>query len=103
MARDLSGLIQDHPVTHRYREALLLIKDDAGSLELLTRLIGLGKELDRKAREGKDVAADSSPENEYLRRELAGNDLVKTFIASQKEYLNLVREVIDRIKNPRED
>jgi cell fate (sporulation/competence/biofilm development) regulator YlbF (YheA/YmcA/DUF963 family) len=101
-ARELAALVKQHSITKRYEENLLMMRDDEKSQQLLSKLITMGRELNEKASRGEDMALDNSAENRILREELEGNELVKSFIRSQREYLEFTQKIISRIQNPEE-
>ncbi|PKL37346.1 MAG: hypothetical protein CVV44_17080 [Spirochaetae bacterium HGW-Spirochaetae-1] len=100
-ANELSSLIKNHDITDRYHEIQEDMKRDHKSQELLARLVMLGEELTRKGRQGEPIQAEKSSEYILLQQELEKNELVKDFILRQKEYLNMIHLMQDRIKNPR--
>ena len=99
-ARELADLVKQHSITKRYEENLLMMRDDEKSQQLLSKLITMGRELNEKASRGEEMSLDNSDENRILREELEGNDLVKSFIRSQREYLEFTQKIINRIQNP---
>jgi cell fate (sporulation/competence/biofilm development) regulator YlbF (YheA/YmcA/DUF963 family) len=102
-ARELAALVKQHSITKRYEENLLMMRDDEKSQQLLSKLITMGRELHEKASRGEEVALDNSAEHRILREELEGNELVKSFIRSQREYLEFTQKIISRIQNPEEE
>ena len=101
-ARELAALVKQHSITKRYEENLLMMREDEKSQQLLSKLITMGRELNEKASRGEEMELDNSVENRILREELEGNDLVKSFIRSQREYLEFTQKIISRIQNPEE-
>lgn len=99
-ARDLAGAIREHEITKRYNECRAGMSGDRKSRDLLSRLVALGQEINERIARGETVGPESSSEYEFMRQELESNQLVKDYIQSQKEYLDLLKSVIKRIKDP---
>lgn len=98
-ARELAQMIENHDITIRYRESLEKMKGDAAAQRLLSELIRIGGELHNPG------TGDSGPltgraELEILKDEFEKNQTVKDHILNQKQYLNLIALVQERIKNP---
>ncbi|OHD70150.1 MAG: hypothetical protein A2W19_05010 [Spirochaetes bacterium RBG_16_49_21] len=99
-ARELSDSIRSHAITRSYDEIREKMRSDRNAQELYAKLVMMGKEISMLlAREEKIEAKDSS-EYELLREELDHNPLVKEYIQTQREYLDLLKKVIERIENP---
>ena len=99
-AKELALMIKNHEISLRYRDSLVKMKQDATSQKLLMELIRIGGELNNS------TDADNEPimgraESEILKNEFNNNKLVKDHILIQKEYVNLIKTVQDRIKNPK--
>jgi cell fate (sporulation/competence/biofilm development) regulator YlbF (YheA/YmcA/DUF963 family) len=101
-AKDLARLVKKHRITKRYEEDLLLMRNDERSQQLLSKLVEMGKELNEKVSRGEEIAVEDSVENRILQEELESNNLVKSFIRSQREYLEFTQKIISRIRNPEE-
>lgn len=98
-ARELSEMIENHAVTVRYRESLEKMKHDVKSQRLLADLVRIGGELQSQDVTGTGPATGRA-ELEILKEEFEKNDTVRNHILAQKEYLNLIKMVQDRIKSP---
>ena len=99
-AKELASMIKNHEISLRYRDSLAKMKQDATSQKLLMELIRIGGELNNS------VDSNSEPimgraESEILKNEFEYNKLVKDHILIQREYVNLIKTVQDRIKNPK--
>jgi len=99
-AKELASMIKNHEISLRYSDSLARMKQDAVAQKLLMELIRIGGELNNS------TDADTEPvmgraESEILKNELYNNKLVKDHILIQKEYVNLIKTVQDRIKNPK--
>jgi cell fate (sporulation/competence/biofilm development) regulator YlbF (YheA/YmcA/DUF963 family) len=99
-AKMLSSSIRNHAVTQRYNECRSRMNSDRNAQELYTNLVRLGKELNETIASGGNVERLQSAEYELMQRDLERNTLVKDFIQSQKEYLDFLKKVIEKIKNP---
>ncbi len=98
-AKELSGMIENHEITVKYRESLEKMKNDAVAQRLLADLIRIGGEIN--ALEGKDEEASTGrAELEILKGEFDRNGTVKDHILAQREYLEFIKTVQERIKNP---
>jgi len=100
-AKTLSASIRSHPVTLRYNVCRGKMNNDRSAQKLYTDLVTLGKELNETISSGGTVERQQTTEYEMMQRELEQNPLVKEFIRCQKEYLELLKRVIEKIKNPR--
>ncbi len=99
-ARELAASIREHETTIRYNECLSRISSDRTAQQLYSKLIAIGKELNDRIAAGGVIEQQNSSEYELLQRDLEQNSIVKDYIQSQKEYLDLLNKVIEKIKNP---
>jgi cell fate (sporulation/competence/biofilm development) regulator YlbF (YheA/YmcA/DUF963 family) len=99
-ARELSESIGRHEITRRYHEAKDRMSKDRSSQELYSRLVAMGKELSFLISREESFETKETGEREFLRNELEQNPLVKEYIHAQREYLELLKRVIDKIRNP---
>ncbi len=99
-ARELSKCIEESEIAVDYYNNIQLMQKDVNAQQLLSRLVLLGKELNEAINSGDEDSFPGGAEAELLREEIRENDLVKNFILAQKNYLNLIQMVQDRIKNP---
>jgi len=97
-AKELAGLIEKHDATRRYKESLEKMKGDVTAQNLLVRLVKLGEEISTPGSD--DLSGTGPAEKELLGKELEQNELVKSHILIQKEYLDLINKVQYKIKNP---
>ncbi len=97
-AVELANLIEKHPVTQKYRESMEKMKMDMASQRLLERLVRLGEEISTQSSD--DVSSTGPAERELISKELEENDLVKSHLLIQKEYLDMINKVQYKIKNP---
>jgi cell fate (sporulation/competence/biofilm development) regulator YlbF (YheA/YmcA/DUF963 family) len=100
-AKMLSSSIRNLAVTRRYNECRNKMNNDRNAQALYTNLVALGKELNETISSGGTVEQQRTTEYELMQRELELNPLVKDFIQSQKEYLELLKKVIEKIKGPK--
>lgn len=98
MASELAGLIRECPISRRYRESLLLVSKNRKSRELLGRLITMGRAISNG-----EVASEGTGiwESRQIQEELDTDPHVKSHLLAQREYLNLLQAVIERIRDPR--
>ncbi len=99
-ARDLAASIREHDITIRYNECLSRMNRDRKAQQLYSRLIAMGKELNDRLSAGSVIEQNNTSEHAMLQRELEENTLIKDYIQSQKDYLELLGKVIEKIKNP---
>jgi cell fate (sporulation/competence/biofilm development) regulator YlbF (YheA/YmcA/DUF963 family) len=99
-AGDLAASIRDHEISKRYAECRSGMNGDRKARDLHSRLVAMGREINERIARGETIGPESTSEHEFMRQELEGNALVKNYIRSQKEYLGLLKSVIERIKNP---
>ncbi len=99
-ARELSMCIEESDIAVDYYKNIQLMQKDANAQQLLSRLVLLGEELNEAINSGEKDSFLGGAEAELLREEVRGNELVKSFILAQKNYINLIKMVQDRIKNP---
>lgn len=97
-AKQLSLLISEHPSTCEYTETTEKMKKDFTSQRLLERLVFLGRDINEMALSGQPPELKKNQEYEFIKNELDGNQLVKRHITAQKEYLALLKGVIQRIR-----
>ena len=99
-AQYLNTLIQKHSVYIRYMDALQKLVHDYKSQHLLEKLVIMGKEVNERLYSEGEHMGSNIAEQQVLKTELENNPLVKEFILAQKEHLNLLHKVIERIKYP---
>jgi len=99
-AGELSALIKHNQVTLDYINIRAKINGDRKAQELYSKLVMIGKEISSRLERGELDAGKPTSEYEIMHRELEQNPLVKEYIRSQKNYLDLITMIIDRIKNP---
>lgn len=98
-AKELARMIENNEITVKYRESLEKMKSDAVAQRLLAELIRIGGEI--QALSGTDAESSTGrAELEILKDEFENNKTVKDHILVQKEYLDLIKMVQERIKNP---
>ncbi|MFA5518560.1 MAG: YlbF family regulator [Spirochaetota bacterium] len=102
-ARELSKCIEESEIAADYYKSIKLMQKDANAQQLLSRLVLHGKELNEAISSGDKDSFPGGAEAELLREEIEENALVKNFILAQKNYINLIKLVQDRIKNPIEE
>jgi hypothetical protein len=96
-AKALSEKIRAHPVSRRYAEVLVRMERDPEAREVHSRLVALGEEISAGIAGGE--GGPSSPaEFELIREKLEAAPLVKEFILSRREYLDMMKRVLDRIR-----
>jgi len=99
-AKELASMINNHEISLKYRDSIAKMKQDVTSQKLLMELIRIGGELNNS----KDTNSESimgKAESEILKNEFNNNKLVKDHILIQKEYVDFIKMVQDRIKNPK--
>jgi cell fate (sporulation/competence/biofilm development) regulator YlbF (YheA/YmcA/DUF963 family) len=99
-ARELSESIRKHEISRRYHETRDKMKNDRRAQELYGRLVTMGKELSFLISREETIETEGTGERELLRRELEQNPLVKEYIRAQREYLEMLKMVIEKIKTP---
>ncbi len=95
---ELAKQIAESPINVRYRESLKRIASDMQSRELLEKLIVMGRDISDGSFASGDMAKS---EYRQLQEALNADPLVKKHLLVQREYLNLLQSVMDRIRNPR--
>ncbi len=98
-AKELAGLIENHEITVRYRESLERMKHDAAAQRILAELIKIGGVIKNQVRADEDSSIGRA-ELEILKDEFEKNKTVKDHILVQREYLDLINNIQERIKNP---
>jgi cell fate (sporulation/competence/biofilm development) regulator YlbF (YheA/YmcA/DUF963 family) len=99
-ARELSESIRGHAVARRYNECLAMMNNDRKAQDLYTKLISMGRELNDIMTAGGIVERPRTLEYELMQQELEQNSLVREYIQAQTEYLDLLKRIIEKIKNP---
>jgi cell fate (sporulation/competence/biofilm development) regulator YlbF (YheA/YmcA/DUF963 family) len=98
-AKELSALIEKHDITLKYRASLEKMKNDVSAQKILAELVRIGGELKNHG-EGGTESLTGKAELEILKNEFDKNTNVRDHILIQRQYLDLIRKVQDRIKNP---
>ncbi|PKL15810.1 MAG: hypothetical protein CVV49_19495 [Spirochaetae bacterium HGW-Spirochaetae-5] len=98
-ARELARMIENNEITVRYRESVEKMKHDAVAQRLLAELVRIGGELNNISGTDAEMTTGKA-ELEMLKNEFDNNIIVKDHILAQKEYLDMIKMVQERIKNP---
>lgn len=98
-AKALSEKIREHPVSRRYAECLALMERDPEARDVHSRLVALGEEISA-GRDAGDGGSPSPAEFKLISEKLDAAPLVKEFILSRREYLDMLKRVLDRIREP---
>lgn len=99
-ARELSRMIDNHEITVMYRESLEKIGRDINAQRLLADLVRIGREINENSSHDADERSYGRGELEILQMELDANSIVKEHLVAQRRYLDMIRLVQERIKNP---
>ena len=99
-ARELSGMIENSDIARESYEGIRLMQKDAKAQNLLSKLISFGRELNESISTGEGSKTHGGAEIELIREEIENNELVKKYILAQKNYVNLLKLVQEKIKNP---
>jgi len=99
-AKELSQMMEKSDIALDYYDCIAKMQQDSKAQQLLSRLISLGRELNEAISSGDEGRVTGGAEAELLREEIENNELVKNYILAQKNYMNLIKLVQDRIKNP---
>ena len=102
LAQKLSIMINNHEISRKYRDSCETLKNDYKAQEIFQKLIMLGRDINDQLSRSDKISYDSQSEIEFFQNELENNRFVKEHILIQKEYLNMIKLVLDRIKNPLE-
>ncbi len=97
-AKVLSEMIRNHEVSLRYTRCVDLMKADARARELHSRLVSLGSEINARIAGDGGVDTQAMSEFELIRQGLEETPLVKEFITSRREYLEMIRQVLEKIR-----
>ncbi len=96
-AKVLAEKIREHPVSRRYVECLALMERDPEARDVHSRLVALGEEISAGRASG-DGGPSSPAEFKLISEKLEATPLVKDFILSRCEYLDMLKRVLDRIR-----
>lgn len=99
-ARQLSDMIDNHEITVRYRESLEKIRRDLHSQRLLGELIRIGRDISESMNSMDEQKTWGRAELDMLQKELEENRIVKEHLVIQHQYLDMIRQIQERIKNP---
>ena len=102
-AQEIGELLEENEIAIRYHESSERMEKDPDARELHARLVELGKELDRKIKEGEPFDNEESLVHEMLEERLEQNLLVKEYIGNEKAYLALMTLIIQKIRDPHGD
>jgi len=102
-ARDLSQMIENSDIAREYYDGIEMMQKDVKAQQLLSKLISFGRELNESIASGDASHTPGGAELELIREEIEKNDLVKNYILAQKNYVNLLKLVQEKIKNPVEE
>ena len=95
----LSKMINEHEITVKYNESLEKMKTDKKAQELLTKLVMLGRDINEKILNNESPVFEAQAERELLMKELEANPIVKEHILLEKEYISMITQIQEVIKN----
>jgi len=99
-ARELSQMIENSDIAREYYDGIELMQKNVKAQNLLSKLVSLGRELNESISSGDASLSPGGAEIQLLREEIEKDDLVKNYILAQKNYVNLLKLVQEKIKNP---
>lgn len=95
-ARELSRLIRESHIFQNYQD----VARRAGSDKEASRIIELLVDAGSRLNSGETATLGTSVESRILKEGMEKNTVVQEFILAQKDYLNLLGEVVELVKNP---
>jgi len=98
-AQELSESINNSDIFKEYQERSREIANDVEAQNLLQKLYQVGQEL--SGVETDDSILKSASEKDMVTKELDNNQKVKDFLLAQKQYINLMQQVVENIRNPK--
>ena len=99
-ANTLSKMIEENEITIKYNESLEKMKHDVKAQELLSRLVMLGRDINEKILNNENPMLEAQAEKEILMQQLEENTIVKEHILIEKEYISMISQIQEKIKNP---
>ena len=98
-AVELKSLINENHITISFEEGKKAISNDAEAQKILSKLIQTGEKLSQTIY-NQDSRENYSEELALLEKEMEAHPVVKEFLTHQKQYLNMLQLVIEKIKEP---
>jgi cell fate (sporulation/competence/biofilm development) regulator YlbF (YheA/YmcA/DUF963 family) len=96
-ARDLSIAIKSHPAYIKHMESQRLFSKDPAAQNIYSRLVMIGKTIAEETAQNRHEPGENA-ELRLIQEEIEHLPAVKEYITNQKEYLNLLREITERIR-----
>lgn len=100
MADKLGNAIADSDAGRSYREARKEMEADADAKVLMEQFQTHVQKLSQAEQQGQPIEVEDKKQLEDLQGKLAGNPKVKAFTAAQMDYMDLIRQVSQRIQGP---
>jgi cell fate (sporulation/competence/biofilm development) regulator YlbF (YheA/YmcA/DUF963 family) len=96
----LSKMIEENGITIKYNASLEKMKSDKKAQDLLTKLVMLGRDINEKMLNNENPIFEAQAEKELILKELEENPIVKEHVLIEKEYISMISQIQDKIKNP---
>ena len=96
----LSQMIKENEITIKYTESLEKMKSDKKAQDLLSRLVMLGRDINEKMLNNENPLFEAQAEKEIIMKQLEENPIVKEHIIIEKEYISMISQIQEKIKNP---
>ena len=96
----LSKMIEEHEITIKYTASLEKMKSDKKAQELLAKLVIMGRDLNEKMLNNENPVFEAQAEKELIMKELEENPIVKEHVLIEKEYILMISQIQEQIKNP---
>jgi cell fate (sporulation/competence/biofilm development) regulator YlbF (YheA/YmcA/DUF963 family) len=100
MADKLGKSIAESDAGRKYRQARQQMQSDAEAHELMQQFQQHVEKLQRSEQAGQPIEVEDKNTLEELQGKLAANPKVKTFTEAQMDYMDLIRQVSQRIQDP---
>lgn len=96
-AEQLGKQLASHPSTQKYLAAQKALAADPAAQELISEFEQQAHKIGKLESELKPVEPADKHKLSDLQTKISGNDTVKTFLGGQVEYVNLLRQINQKI------
>ncbi len=100
LAKELGEALAAHPIGKKYLEARGKMDSDPTAKQIIQDYETAARKIEEKERAGRPIEPEDKRNLANLQGKITGNEVVKKWMETQVEYLNLLRQINDLVMHP---
>ena len=97
IAKELGEALAAHPIGKRYQSSRESLDTDSTAKELIQSYEKAAMQISQKEHQGKPIEPEEKRQMAELQSRLAGNPVIKSWLQSQVDYMDLLRQVNEQV------